>query len=66
MTEEEVYKHLLTRIKPYIGVMPQGSFSNNMIRFKAGLLKPATIKFFFTRLGYEFNPVKGKWHYTVK
>jgi hypothetical protein len=59
MTEQEVYKDLLGRIKPYIGVMPQGSYSNTMIRIKAGLSKPATIRFFYERLGYIC--VNNKW-----
>jgi hypothetical protein len=62
MTEQEVYAELLKKVKPYIGIMPQGSFSNTMIRIKAGLSKPATIRFFFTRLGYEQNPVNLQWH----
>ena len=44
MTEQEVYNELKQKVKPYIGIMPQGSYSNYMIRLKAGLLKPATIK----------------------
>ena len=62
MTEQEVYKDLLVRVKPYIGIMPQSSFSRSMIHFRVGLLKPATTRVFFTRLGYELNPVNGQWH----
>jgi hypothetical protein len=63
MTEQEVYNELKASIKPYIGVMNQGTFSNYMIRFKAGLLKPATIESFFTKCGYKKNNkgwIKGK------
>ena len=53
MTELEVYNDLKQRVKPYIGVMEQGVFSNYMIRYKVGLLKPSTIKSFFSKVGYK-------------
>jgi len=59
MTEQEVYNELKQKVKPYIGIMPQGSYSNYMIRLKAGLLKPATIIRFFGLMGYSF--ANNKW-----
>jgi len=59
MTEQEVYAELKQKVKPYIGIMPQSSFSRCMIQYKVGLLKPATIKKFFESMGYTF--ANNKW-----
>lgn len=39
--------------KPYAGFMSQSMYSSYMIRFKHGLLKPATLETFFDKMGYE-------------
>lgn len=52
MSEIELVNHLKKQIKPYQGIMEQGTFSNILIRYNAGLLKPITLINFFNKLGY--------------
>lgn len=53
MNEEQVIMDLQTQVKPYVGTpISQPTFSNNIIRFKAGILKPNTLKSFLEKLGY--------------
>lgn len=59
MLEIELINHLKSQNKPYVGIMPQGSFSNCVIRYEAGLLKPRTLESFFNKMGYVKN--NGLW-----
>lgn len=53
MNEEQIIAELQNQVKPYMGTsVTQPVFSNNIIRYKAGILKPATLKLFLERLGY--------------
>jgi hypothetical protein len=53
MNENDVIADMLTKVKPYIGTpVKQSSFSNTIIRHKAGLLKPATLFKFLNDMGY--------------
>lgn len=57
MTIENVIKELRADLKCYIGIMPQSTFSNTMLRIEKKLAKPSTIKNFFEQFGYygDFN-----------
>jgi hypothetical protein len=52
MNDDQLINHLQEQIKPWVNKLPQPTFSNNIIRYKAGILKPSTLKMFFERLGY--------------
>ena len=52
MNDEQLITHLQEQVKPWVGKVPQPTFSNNIIRYKVGLLKPSTLKLFFEKLGY--------------
>lgn len=52
MNDDQLIQHLQVQTKPWVNKLPQPTFSNNIIRYKAGLLKPVTIKNFFEKLGY--------------
>lgn len=52
MTENEVITELNSQIKPYIGIMHQGTYSNYMTRYKFGILKPSTLCKFLNQMGY--------------
>lgn len=53
MNEDQIINELQTQVKPYIGTtISQPVFSNNIIRYKAGILKPNTLKLFLEKLGY--------------
>lgn len=54
MNDDQLIQHLQTLVKPYIGTdVKQPTFSNNIIRYKSGLLKPNTLKAFFESMGYS-------------
>lgn len=59
MNEQEVIKELQTKVKPYIGIMQQGTYSNTIIRYKNGLLKPSTLHGFLEKMGYI--KIDGLW-----
>lgn len=53
MNEKEVLQELLKIPKPYAHIeMHQSKFSNTITRYKAGLLKPVTLRCFLERFGY--------------
>lgn len=56
MNEKEALTDLLKTPKPYTHPeMSQAVFSNYIVRFKAGILKPATFRFFMQKFGYFWN-----------
>lgn len=59
MNEEDVIKELRSTVKPYVGIMEQGTFSNTIIRYEMGRLKPSTLIIFLGRMGYV--KIDGKW-----
>ena len=59
MNENQVIEELTSQVKPYAGIMNQSTFSNNIIRQKAGLLKPGTLRKFFEDMGYV--KIEGLW-----
>lgn len=52
MTDLELIAYFKSQNKPYQNIMPQGSYSSNITRFEAGLLKPKTLVKFFERMGF--------------
>lgn len=52
MNEADIIKELRSTVKPYIGIMDQGTFSNTVIRYEMGRLKPSTLKSFLEKMGY--------------
>lgn len=52
MNEAEIMKDLRSKVKPYQGFIEQGTFSNTMIRYEMGRLKPSTLIAFLNKLGY--------------
>jgi hypothetical protein len=60
MTEKDVINDLKSRVKPYVTIeMTQSYFSNVLIRYDVGLLKPKTIVKFLENFGYK--QVDGEW-----
>lgn len=59
MNEQDLIKELRSQVKPYIGIMHQGTYSNNMIRWELGILKPSTLKCFLEKMGYIKE--NGQW-----
>jgi len=53
MNEKQVIQDLRKQPKPWIGVIPQSTFSSTITRYEAGLLKPRTLENFFTKMGYK-------------
>ena len=53
MNEGEIILEISRTHKAYAGIMPQSTYSSIMIRYKHGLLKPATIAKFLCDMGYE-------------
>ena len=60
MTTEEVINELNTLVKPYMGVIPQSTYSRTLRDIKNGNCKPKTMSKFFALFGYEMLFVK--WH----
>jgi len=59
MNEKEALKDLLKTPKPYTHPeMSQAVFSNYIVRFKAGILKPATFREFMLKFGYRWDGEK--------
>lgn len=52
MNEQEVINELRSLVKPYIGIIPQSTFSSILTRYDAGILKPKTLRLFFEKMGY--------------
>lgn len=53
MNEKEVLQDLLKTPKPYTYIkMHQSKFSNTITRYRAGILKPATLRGFLENFGY--------------
>jgi len=52
MNDKEVIQYLRTQIKPYVGIMHQGTFSNTLIRYEMGRLKPSTLRAFLEKMGF--------------
>lgn len=60
MTTAEVINELNCRVKPYIGVMPQSTYSRTIRDIKNGNCKQKTMQDFFFKFGYEQNEVTWK------
>lgn len=60
MNTKEVYNELKSRVKPYINIMPQSTFSNTMASIKNETCKPKTMKLFFAKFGYTQNETTWK------
>lgn len=61
LTNDQVIAELRERVKPYIGIMPQGKYSDTLIRIEAGLSKIKTVREFFGKFGYT-----GDWNAWTK
>jgi enoyl reductase-like protein len=60
MTTEEVINELNSLVKPYIGKVPQSTYSRTLRDIKNGNCKPKTMQEFFAKFGYEQNEVTWK------
>lgn len=52
MTTQEVIQELRQKSKPYVGVMPQQTFSHTIKMIEAGLAKDSTTVKFLAKFGY--------------
>lgn len=59
MNDSEVILYLRSQVKPYVGIMHQGTFSNTLIRYEMGRLKPGTLCVFLNKMGFVM--VDGLW-----
>lgn len=57
MNTFEVLNEIKGRVKPYIKVMPQSTFSRTIRDIEIGRCKHKTMIKFFAQFGYEFNEV---------
>ena len=57
MTTEEVIEDLSTLVKPYMGIIPQSTYSRTLRDIKNGNCKPKTMHKFFALFGYSQNEV---------
>lgn len=53
MDINEAITQITSMVKPYVGIMQQSTFSNNIKAIKHGLAKPATIEKFMAKFGYS-------------
>jgi hypothetical protein len=60
-SKTEAIREIQQRIKPYIGVMPQSTFSNTIKGILNGTCKSETEERFFNTFGYKKQEVK--WNY---
>jgi len=60
MTTEEVINELNSLVKPYIGKVPQSTYSRTLRDIKNGNCKPKTMRKFFALSGYEMLFIN--WH----
>jgi hypothetical protein len=58
MTTEEVIEELSTLVKPYIGIIPQSTYSRTLRDIKNGNCKPKTMRKFFALFGYNQETIK--------
>ena len=57
MNKMEVITEIKSRVKPYIGIMPQSTFSRTLSNIEHGMAKPKTIDKFFAVFGYKADEV---------
>ncbi len=57
MTTYEVINDLKSRTKPYIGIIPQSTYSRTIRDIQNGNCKQKTMQLFFNKFGYELNQV---------
>ena len=57
MNTEQVIKELKSRVKPYINIMPQSTYSRTVRDIEYGHAKQSTIVCFFTKFGYTQNNI---------
>lgn len=58
MTTSEVINELNSCVKPYMGVVPQSTYSRTIRDIKAKTCKPKTMKEFFAKFGYTQEEVQ--------
>lgn len=58
MTTEEVINELNTLVKPYIGKVPQSTYSRTLRDIKNGNCKHKTMSKFFALFGYSQEEVR--------
>jgi len=56
MLIEEVLDEIQSRVKPYVGIMPQSTFSNAIKAIKNGTYKNSKREWFMSRFGYGKSP----------
>lgn len=57
----EVITQLQGMVKPYVGIMSQSTFSNNIKAIKYGFAKPKTVESFLAKFGYTKIEVQEQW-----
>jgi len=57
MNTEQVIRELKSRVKPYINIMPQSTYSRTVRDIEHGHAKQSTIVCFFTKFGYTQNDI---------
>ena len=60
MTTCEVLNDLKSRTKPYIGIIPQSTYSRTIRDIQNGNCKYKTMQLFFAKFGYEQNEITWK------
>lgn len=55
MTIQEVIHELRQKSKPYVGIMPQATFSDTLLKIEAGRAKDSTTLNFLAKFGYTVD-----------
>lgn len=55
MTLDEVIEEIVSKPKYYIGIMPQSTAANFLIRYRAGSVKTSTAERFIAKFGYSIK-----------
>lgn len=57
---DEAINEIKSRIKPYVGVMPQSTFSSTLTRIETGKCRYETLITFMGKFGYDLDVVSWK------
>lgn len=61
MTLAQALLDLKAKNKPYIDIMPQGTFANTIKAIEYGFAKPKTIQEFMGKFGYKKVEIIEQW-----
>lgn len=57
VSTNEAINEIKGRTKPYVGIMPQSTFSSTITAIETGRCRLKTIKDFMSKFGYEYEVI---------